>query len=1013
MAYSATIWNAKQECLGYDSEMAHLLRGKQAGIQNDLSAGLVPELFAVDDINRFGINSQTSVIAYDPVQSLLAVGTNDTKFGVGQIYIFGQKRVNAVLALQRKASVRILQFCSDKLICFDSRNDLTIFSLETKRIISSYSPPGTVLSVCSDPTLDYILLGMQTGDILAYDLDRENMAPFKLPSFWSEMNPKARVTPILSLSLHPRDIGTLLIGYAEGAVIYSFKQNKPTNFFRYEVPRGAPGGDSDPSQMNAVRHPGLTHAIWHPTGTFILTAHDDSSLVFWDPKDGRIVMARTLQETNINKPGTAAFNPAQDKFSMKEPYFRISWCANQDPDDTSILIAGGQPSTSPTKGLTFFELGRTPVYATSSWQVLSQYFENPKRQRILPTPPNAEVVDFCLIPKLSPHFAGAQDPIAVMAVLSSGEVISMSFPSGYPITPTNMLHISLTFVHPFITSVNLAPIARDKWLGMTEARSRGPLILQGGAEISRPMKRFEDRNIVQTAHADGTIRLWDAGHGDEIENELVLQVDVGQALGRLEGVDITKMSFAGASGELAAGTRTGEIAIFRWGHNRSAGKPPAEAGPNTPNGLTNIAARTDPSLSDGLLPFTLLDSQNGPCTALKVSDVGFVAAGFEDGNIAVIDLRGPAIIYNGSIQEFIKSDKRVSIRRSSKETQQKGIWPTVIEFSVMMLDGDSYSSILLHVGTNLGHVTTFKILPEAGGRHGVHFAGVVATDDRVIRIAPLSADTGHPAYASQQAVANLRTGLKVNGVLLAVTEGGARIFKPASIKGAHKSWDEFACLSASVTRFEDRAYALVGLFADGTARAFSIPALREIGSAKVSDILDRGRLGEAVITASGDIFGWTGPSETALLNIWGTGLVVNRSKDTLFNPELLIPARPTISNFQWVSGPQHVTPSDMDLLIGGPDRPPSKRMIAQARSDEAAAKQASRPGASGAPAGAQEGYWEYMQRQLNERTEKLGLVNDNVNKLEQNSSSWADDVGKFVNKQKKNMVMGAIKGKFF
>jgi syntaxin-binding protein 5 len=700
------------------------------------------------------------------------------------------------------------------------------------------------------------------------------MAPFKLPSFWSEKNPKARVTPIVSLALHPRDIGTLLIGYAEGAVIYSFKQNKPLNFFQYEVPRGAPGGDSDPSQMNVIRRPRLTHAIWHPTGTFVLTAHDDSSLVFWDPKDGRIVMARTLQETNINRPGATAYNPAQDKFSMKEPYFRISWCANQDPDDTSILIAGGQPTTSPTKGLTFFELGRTPVYATSSWQVLSQYFENPKRQRILPTPPNAEVVDFCLIPRSSPHFAGAQDPIAVMAVLSSGEVISMSFPSGYPITPTNMLPISLTFVHPFITAINLAHVERTKWLGMTENRFRGPLILQGGAEASRPMKRFEDRNIVQTAHADGTIRLWDAGHGDEIENEFLLQADIGQALGRLEGVDITRMSFSGASGELAAGTRTGEVAIFRWGHNRAAGKPSTDAGPNTPQALTDITSRADPSLSDGLLPFTLFDSREGQCTTLKVSDVGFVAAGFEGGNIVVVDLRGPAIIYNGKIQEFIKSEKHGSIRRSGKEAQQKGIWSTVLEFSVMMIDGDNYSSILLHVGTNLGHVATLKILPEAGGRHGVHFAGVVAMDDRVIRIAPMSADTGCPAYASQQAVANLRTGLKVNGVLLAVTEGGARIFKPASSKGAHKNWDGFACLSASVTRFEDRAYALVGLFADGTARAFSIPALREIGSAKVSDILDRGRLREAVITASGDIFGWTGPSETALLNVWGTGLVV-------------------------------------------------------------------------------------------------------------------------------------------
>ncbi len=30
--------------------MAHFLRGKQAGIHNDLSAGLAPELFALDDV---------------------------------------------------------------------------------------------------------------------------------------------------------------------------------------------------------------------------------------------------------------------------------------------------------------------------------------------------------------------------------------------------------------------------------------------------------------------------------------------------------------------------------------------------------------------------------------------------------------------------------------------------------------------------------------------------------------------------------------------------------------------------------------------------------------------------------------------------------------------------------------------------------------------------------------------------------------------------------------------------
>ena len=32
--------------------MAHLLRGKQAGVQKDLSSGLTPEFFAIDDVRR-------------------------------------------------------------------------------------------------------------------------------------------------------------------------------------------------------------------------------------------------------------------------------------------------------------------------------------------------------------------------------------------------------------------------------------------------------------------------------------------------------------------------------------------------------------------------------------------------------------------------------------------------------------------------------------------------------------------------------------------------------------------------------------------------------------------------------------------------------------------------------------------------------------------------------------------------------------------------------------------------
>ena len=102
-------------------------------------------------------------MAYDPVQSLLAVGTKDTKFGSGQIYIFGQKRVFTTYKLPRKASVKALQFCADKLVCYDTKNDLSVYSLETTRILGSYAPPGLITALATDPTLDFALIGLQNG----------------------------------------------------------------------------------------------------------------------------------------------------------------------------------------------------------------------------------------------------------------------------------------------------------------------------------------------------------------------------------------------------------------------------------------------------------------------------------------------------------------------------------------------------------------------------------------------------------------------------------------------------------------------------------------------------------------------------------------------------------------------------------------------------------------------------------------------------------------------------------
>lgn len=178
----------------------------------------------------------------------------------------------------------------------------------------------------------------------------------------------------------------------------------------------------------------------------------------------------------------------------------------------------------------------------------------------------------------------------------------------------------------------------------------------------------------------------------------------------------------------------------------------------------------------------------------------------------------------------------------------------------------------MHAGTNAGQIGTFRITPGEGGKYEMEFCGSVGLDDQIVHIAPLNATSGKPALATPVAVAGLRDGVKTPGVVLAVSQSGARLFKPATNKGAHKSWDSGFCYAAGVARADELAYALVGLFGDGMTRAFSIPALKELAAVKTGDVFDVQKLSGAIVGANGDVLAWSGPSELTLVNLFGNNL---------------------------------------------------------------------------------------------------------------------------------------------
>jgi syntaxin-binding protein 5 len=86
-------------------------------------------------------------------------------------------------------------------------------------------------------------------------------------------------------------------------------------------------------------------------------------------------------------------------------------------------------------------------------------------------------------------------------------------------------------------------------------------------------------------------------------------------------------------------------------------------------------------------------------------------------------------------------------------------------------------------------------------------------------------------------------------------------------------------------------------------------------------------------------------------------------------------------------------------------------MIEQTKLEERERRQAAREGRNvpQPSANQNEGYWAYMQRQVQERTERINIVGDSMERLEESSSNWADDVSSFVSTQKRKAVFG---GKF-
>lgn len=872
-----------------------------------------------------GVKGRIIALAFDFSQSLLAAATN-----TNEIHIFGKKQIEVVFTLESKASIIEMKFIKGiYLVVIDAKDTVTVLSLLSKTILATMFAPSKITCVESDPSLDWLLLGLQSGSVMIYDVDRNQVSNLKIENLQkSQFFPKEHLSPVVSITWNPRDVGSILISYELVSVVYSFVEQEIKQSFIYELPPYSPGGDFS-RNIDRKRTPKTIQSLYHPNSLHILTIHEDNSLVFWDANSGKLIQARSLNETDIHLPqdGTENKSPSLDTPQIH----KVFWVTQSNPEYTSLIITSRPSVVGSLHGITIMDLGGTPLYSITSYDAMSKYYSSPKKEKLCPLINKAPIKSILPIPRSSPYFSGGHDPLFTLVLLEDGEIETLLTTSGLFTSQSSLLPQSLSWARPTATTSHAIAVPKKLWLGMMTTNSGNSSLLQGGTSSKKPLKVHDIRSAIVTGHSNGSVRLWDSALA-ELEDSSVFEVNLGRILNRGDKLAISDISFGAETLELATSTENGEVVLFKYEVNQyfnanQAGDNNLDMEfsrfsiDNSKDILINVKNRSPRNIRQGFVPSTVVHARRGKVTALKNSNIGFVGIAYQDGTIMIIDRRGPAII-------FMENLKNIPKLRST--------YVTSINFSIMEFGEDGYSSILMLCGTDAGELITNKILPENGGRFCAQYVDSIKSNDNgpIIGIETVAKDTGYNCEATIAKMQDLTKGLRIPGYALVTGNCEIRSVKIGKSKESNKSFkypiaSSGIVYTTSVSNKDDQRIVtyLVAYLVNGGIKVLSVPDLKEVKSLQSPIPIHSRYVMESSVLRNGEIFVRTDQFMSVIISITNkqvSGVQTSDETDTLYNQNLRIPYRPQVNSLQWARGTVYCTSEQLDQILGGERRQDSK-----------------------------------------------------------------------------------------
>ncbi|KAK2531413.1 Stxbp5 [Columba guinea] len=467
---------------------------QQAGNrETEIQETLQSEHFQLCKTVRHGFPYQPSALAFDPVQKILAIGTQTGalrlyKLSVEHRYAddlyrkhigknlkykgknsFGRPGVECYCQHDSGAAVIQLQFLINEgaLVSALADDTLHLWNLRQKRpaILHSLKFNRERITFCHLPFQSkWLYVGTERGNIHIVNVESFTLSGYVI--MWNkaiELSSKSHPGPIVHISDNPMDEGKLLIGFESGTVVLWDLKSKKADY-RYT-------------------HDEAIHSVaWHHEGKQFICSHSDGTLTIWNVKSPTKPFQTITPHGKQLKDGK--------KPEPCKPILKVEYKTTR----------AGEPFIILSGGLSYDTVGRRPcltVMHGKSTAVLEMDYS---------------IVDFLTLCE-TPYPNDFQEPYAVVVLLEKDLVLIDLAQNGYPIFenpyPLTIHESPVTCCEYFADCpVDLIPAlysvgARQKRQGYS--KKEWPI---SGGNWGLITQSYPE--IIITGHADGSIKFWDA-----------------------------------------------------------------------------------------------------------------------------------------------------------------------------------------------------------------------------------------------------------------------------------------------------------------------------------------------------------------------------------------------------------------------------------------------------------------------------------------------------------------------